>query len=78
MADPDAWLIKSTHIFIDPGGDVIAADNFQKIDRNIPGEQGQYHGCWWPGSLRHRDISNHGINSISGSLYSTRKDFNFL
>ena len=71
MADPDAYLMKSTHIFIDPDGDVIAVDNFQKIDRNIPGELGRYHGCWCLGSLRRRDISSHGIGSLSGSLYST-------
>ena len=33
-------------------------------DQNIAGELGQYHACWWPGSLHHQVISNHGIDYV--------------
>ena len=49
------------------------------LGRNIPVEQSQYQGCWWPGSLCRQVISSHDIDwpcSINGSLFSTRKDFN--
>ena len=31
---------------------------------NIPGEIGQDHGCWWPGSLSHQVISSHSIGYV--------------
>ena len=36
-------------------------------NQNIPGELGQYHDCWRLGSLRRRDISNHGIEYVRGT-----------
>ena len=43
--------------------------------RIIPVQHNQYHGCWWPGSLRRQDISTHDIDYI---LSYMRKDFNYL
>ena len=48
------------------------------------GEIGQYHGCWWPGSLRRQDISSNAIDyagwtgpgpwfSVKMTLYQYRK-----
>ena len=31
--------------------------------RIILGELGQYHGCWWPGSLRRQAIITYGIEN---------------
>ena len=31
---------------------------------NVPGERGQYHGCWWPGYLCSQGISNHDIDCV--------------
>ena len=28
-------------------------------NQSIPGKLGQYHGCWWPGSLRPQGITSH-------------------
>ena len=33
-------------------------------DRVISVKLGQYHGCWWPGSLRRQDISSHDIDYV--------------
>ena len=38
--------------------------SFWRWDWNIPGEIGQYHGYWCPGSLRRQIISSHGIDSV--------------
>ena len=31
---------------------------------NIPGEKGQYHGCWCPGTFRHQVISSHSTDCV--------------
>ena len=33
-------------------------------NRVISVKIGQYHGCWWPGSLRRQDISSHDIDYV--------------
>ena len=33
-------------------------------DPNIPGKLGQYHGCWYPGSMHHHISSTHDINHM--------------
>ena len=52
-----------------PGGDELTPvrkDDYWFIlwcwNRNIRGELGQFHCCWWPGSLRRQVISNHGFD----------------
>ena len=34
------------------------------LTRNIPGELGQYHGCWCPGSLCCQAINSHGVPDV--------------
>ena len=63
---------------------LITKEDRKKIfwccSRNIPRELGQYHSCWWPGSLCHQVISSYGINYVGWMecFFSMRKDFNYL
>ena len=49
------------------------------IDWIILVQHSPYHGCWYPGSLRHQQISTHDIDcGIGKFLFYMKKDFNYL
>ena len=47
------WVIKSVY---------YCQHYFSPEKPKVPGEIGQYHDCWWPGSLCQQVISNNGID----------------
>ena len=52
---------------------------FCSWNRNIPRQEGEYNGCWCPGSLCQQVSRNHGnVCRVNRCLSSTRKDFNYL
>ena len=44
---------------------------------NSPGEVGQWYACWYPGSLRHHDISKKILTRVRISALVFSKDFRY-